>query len=116
MLRDPRAYLWDMRDAASAIQEFVAGMNSADYASSVLVQSAVERKFEIIGEALAQLAKLDPVLAARVPHLSQIIAFRNQLVHGYAVVKQQTVWNVVQDSLPPLVDQVHALLLEIGEV
>ena len=47
-----------------------------------LVYSAVERKFAIIGEALSQLAKARPEMAARIPHVPQIVAFRNQLIHG----------------------------------
>lgn len=116
MQRDPRAYLWDVREAALAIKSFVAGLDAAAYAATPLVHSAVERKFEIIGEALSQLAKLDKALAARVPGLPQIVAFRNQLIHSYAKVNHGTVWNVVQDSLPPLLACVQALLLELGEV
>ena len=116
MQRDPRAYLWDVREAALAIQGFVAGMDVTAYASTPLVHSAVERKFEIIGEALGQLARLDPALASRVPNLPRIVAFRNQLIHGYALVNHSTVWNVVQDSLPPLLVCVQALLQELGEI
>ena len=115
MQRDPRAFLWDVRESAMAIQGFIAGMNADAYAGNDLVQSAVERKFEIIGEALNQLAKLDAVLAARIPELPQIVAFRNQLIHGYATIKAQTVWNVAQTSLPALLVCVSGLLKGLGE-
>ena len=95
---------------------FVAGLDVAVYAATPLVHSAVERKFEIIGEALSQLARLDAALAARFPELPQIDAFRNQLIHGYAAVNHSTVWNVVQDSLPQLLACVQVLLQELGEV
>lgn len=52
MQRDPRAYLWDVREAAGAILEFIAGKTFEDYAGDRLLRSAVERQFEIIGEAL----------------------------------------------------------------
>ena len=78
------------------------------------MRSAVERKFEVIGEALNQLSKADASLAARVPHLRQIVAFRNQLIHGYALVDHQTVWGVVQHSLPALRQAVDTLLHELG--
>jgi len=52
MQRDPRAYLWDARESAAAILEFVASKTFEDYASDRLLRSAVERQFEIIGEAL----------------------------------------------------------------
>jgi len=52
MRRDPRAFLWDALSAAEAIQSFVHGHDAQHYASYALLHSAVERKFEIIGEAL----------------------------------------------------------------
>ena len=52
MQRDPRAFLWDVREAALAIQSFTTGMDAAAYAANPMAQAAVERKFEIIGEAL----------------------------------------------------------------
>ena len=48
-------------------------------------------KFEIIGEALNQLAKHDPALARRIPDIRDIIAFRNILIHGYAVIEHDQV-------------------------
>ena len=53
MQRDPRAFLWDVRESALAIQQFTAGMDAAAYAGNAMAQAAVERKFEIIGEALS---------------------------------------------------------------
>jgi uncharacterized protein with HEPN domain len=80
--RDPRAFLWDVREAALAVHAFTSGMDAVAYVNSELVQAAVERKFEVIGEALNQLARVDSLLAERVPDLPQIVAFRNQLIHG----------------------------------
>ena len=116
MQRDPRAFLWDVRESAISIESFVVGMDASAYAANEMAQAAVERKFEIIGEALSQLAKLDPALAARISDLPQIVAFRNQLIHGYATVKHGTVWNVIQNSLPSLIACVRSLLQELGEV
>lgn len=114
MQRDPRAFLWDVRESVLAIQAFTADMDVAAYTANEMAQAAVERKFEIIGEALNQLAKLDTALAARIPDLSQIVAFRNQLIHGYATVNVSTVWNVAQNALPPLLGAVQSLLDELG--
>jgi uncharacterized protein with HEPN domain len=113
MQRDPRAFLWDARESALAIQSFTAGMNAATYAGNPMAQAAVERKFEVIGEALNQLAKLDAAVAARIPDLPQIVAFRNQLIHGYATVNVGTVWNITQSALPSLIDAVQTLLDEL---
>jgi uncharacterized protein with HEPN domain len=73
----------------------------------------VERKFEIIGEALAQLAKRDPSIAARIAAHRRMIAFRNILVHGYADVDDQLVWDIVESKLADLRRQVTALLREL---
>jgi uncharacterized protein with HEPN domain len=114
MQRDPRAWLWDVQAAAEAIESFVIGLDSTGYASSELVHSAVERKFEIIGEALNQLSKSNPAVAARIPDVAQIVAFRNQLIHGYALVDHDTVWGVITNSLPAMRKVVAALLAELG--
>jgi uncharacterized protein with HEPN domain len=64
----------------------------------------------VIGEALNQLSKARPDLAADIPHLAQIAAFRNLLIHGYAGVDHATVWGVVQHSLPTLREAVRMRL------
>jgi uncharacterized protein with HEPN domain len=97
--RDPRAYLWDAAQAAQAIESFVALHNSESFLIAELVNAAVERKFEIIGEALNQLSKVDPAIAVRVPDLAKIVAFRNQLIHGYAGIERGLVWNIIKSSL-----------------
>ena len=99
MERDPRAYLWDVQQAANAIEQFVAGLDAAGYAQNALVRAAVERQFEIIGEALNRLSKISPDLARRVPELREIVGFRNVLIHGYATVSepaQPVVWGYAE--------------------
>jgi uncharacterized protein with HEPN domain len=113
MPRDVRAFLWDVQHAADTILQFVVGLDVRTYAETELVHSAVERKFEIIGEALAQIAKLDPGLAQRIPDIRDIVAFRNLLIHGYAVVQHDRVWRVIEASLPDLRATVAALLDEL---
>jgi uncharacterized protein with HEPN domain len=53
MQRDPRAYLWDIQQAANLIVQFTTGRAFDDYLADVMFRSAVERQFMIIGEALA---------------------------------------------------------------
>lgn len=75
-----------------------------------MLRSAVERQFEIIGEALARLARLDELLAACISEYRRIIAFRNIMIHGYAQVDDRVVWDIVQSKLPALHREVVALL------
>ena len=78
------------------------GKSFTDFDSDLVLRSAVERQFEILGEALNRLDRLDAALATRIPDLRQIVAFRNILIHGYASVDRARVWRAVQDDLPPL--------------
>jgi uncharacterized protein with HEPN domain len=81
-----------------------------------MLRSAVERQFEIIGEALNQALVLDPSLALRISGAPRIIVFRNRLIHGYATVSDEVVWRVVEGSLPLLQREVQTLLAEAGSV
>ena len=115
MKPDAQALLWDVERAAGAIAGFVEGFDTRRYAASDVVRSAVERKFEIIGEALGRLAKIDPKLVERIPRYRETIAFRNLLIHGYAAVDHDRVWRIARESLPPLREAVAALLREEGD-
>ena len=114
MQRDPKSLLWDAHAAAEVIAAVTAGKSFADFDRDIVLRSAVERQFEIIGEALAQLARIDAAIAQKVPDLRQIIAFRNVLIHGYATVDPARVWRVIEDNLPPLRTALAALLAALG--
>lgn len=75
-----------------------------------MLRAAVERQFEIIGEALSKLAKGHDDIASRVTDYRRIIAFRNILIHGYADVDDRLVWDIVVTKLPALRQDVRALL------
>ena len=110
MQRDPKSLLWDAHEAAEVITAVTAGKSFADFDRDIVLRSAVERQFEIIGEALAQLARINAAMAQKVPDLRQIIAFRNVLIHGYATVDPARVWRVIEDNLPLLRAALAALL------
>jgi uncharacterized protein with HEPN domain len=105
-----------MQTAAETILEFTASRTLDDYLTDRMLRSAVERQFEIIGEALCQLGKLAPQLTGRIPDAPQIVAFRNMPIHGYASVNDRTVWKTVEESLPLLLAVVKELLDEAGVI
>jgi len=90
--------------------DFTSGKTLDDYRANAMLRSAVERQFEIIGEALAQLAKLDEKIVARISEHRPIIAFRNILIHGYADIDERLVWDIVQAKLPVLRREIERLL------
>jgi len=92
MEHEARKYLWDARKAADAVARFAEGKTFDDYLADDLLRSAVERQLQNVGEAIAQLAKLDTRTAERVPGFREIVAFRNILVHGYALLDNRLVW------------------------
>lgn len=110
MRLEAKKYLEDMRQAAVRIREFTEGKTWEDYAGDALLRAGVERQFEIIGEALQQLSKIEPGLVSTIADSKRIIAFRNILIHGYAVVDDRVVWDVVQQNLPALHRQVEQIL------
>lgn len=75
-----------------------------------MLRSAVERQFQIIGEALNRLSKVDSGTAGRVPDLARIVAFRNVLVHGYAQIDDALVWDVASTRVPELTAVLAGLL------
>ncbi|MGH8453908.1 MAG: HepT-like ribonuclease domain-containing protein [Nevskiales bacterium] len=110
MQLEARKYLFDIHKAVNLLMEFTAGKQFTDYSHDAMLRAAVEREFEIIGEALNHLARLDSRLVASISEYRRIIAFRNILIHGYADVDDRLVWGVVETRLPKLHDEIEALL------
>lgn len=103
-------YLFDIQSAASLLATFVDGRDWDSYQSDPMLRAAVERQFEIIGEALSQLRNHDAAMAERISEHRRIVDFRNRLIHGYADIDDALVWDVVQTRLGPLRREVDALL------
>ena len=112
MRLETRKYLYDMQHTIALLREFTSGKTFADYEREAMLRAAVERKLEVIGEAVAQLAKLDASVAACISEYPRIIAFRNMLIHGYTDVDDRLVWEVVETKLPALNHEVGVLLDE----
>jgi uncharacterized protein with HEPN domain len=102
-------YLAHIADSIAAIESYVAGGRDA-FMRERLIQDAVVRNFEIIGEAANRLST-----AVRdrpgIPW-GKMIAFRNRLIHGYWSVDLLLVWDVVTRELPALKGEVARLLGE----
>lgn len=76
-----------------------------------MLQSAVERQFEIIGEALNRLLKVDPELGKSITDHRRIVEFRNRLIHGYANVDGETVWAILETMLPKLRNELAEVIV-----
>jgi uncharacterized protein with HEPN domain len=102
MPRDVRAYLSDVVTSCDAIAQAVDGMVMADYLSSRLVRSSVEREFIIVGEAVTVLRRRAPDVYAAIAEARRIVDFRNQLTHEYQRIDDEAVWVIVERDVPVL--------------
>ncbi len=110
MQREALKYVFDIKIAAEKIQRFVAGKSQADYLRDELLQSGVERQFEIIGEAIGKLHNVDPRLIDSITDYQKMISFRNVLIHGYATIDPLIVWGVVEANLKKLIGESNDIL------
>ena len=104
--------LFDMAEACRAIQEFNSTGGLIEYSADPMRRAATERMFEIIGEAMVRLREADPATFGQVPESHAIIGFRNRLIHGYDLVDDEVVWNIIRDRVPGLLRAADALLQE----
>jgi uncharacterized protein with HEPN domain len=112
MTNEAKKRLLDVANACEAIAEFVAGVDFSGYENNRLLRSAVERQFEIIGEALNKAGAVEASLPAQIPEFHRIIGLRNRLIHGYDNVDDEILWDIVQSKLAPLKAQIDDLLRE----
>lgn len=105
-----KKHLHDILEACKLIERFVGDKTLTGYQSDPMLRSAVERQFQIIGEALQQLIREYPSTAKSISDYRSIINFRNILVHGYDMVDDEVVWGVIEQSLPILHREVDSLM------
>lgn len=104
-----KACLEDVLHSIRLIDTFLGSVKRfEDYSANLMLKSAVERKIEIIGEALNNAMKLDSALS--VTNARKIVDMRNKLIHGYDEVDDSVVWNVLIKHLPALKLEVEKLI------
>ena len=105
------AHLHDIVQAGNAVRRFVDGRSLNDYTSDEKLRSAVERKCEIMGEALNRIQRDEPAVLQHIRDHQDIISFRNILIHGYDTIDDLIVWAVIEEGLDNLIKDTEALLL-----
>jgi len=110
MEHDPKAYLFDIKQACDEIKDFTHGMSFEEYLLNSMVKAAVERKFLVIGEAMIKLKREHPEILGKISDHEKIAGFRNVLVHGYDIIDDATVWSAIKDSMPILRNEVEEIL------
>lgn len=102
MALEARKRLVDALEAIRALERFTDDVDLNSYLTNEVLQSAVERKFEIIGEALKKAAAAKPELQSQIPELSAVISTCNRIIHEYDAVDQLILWDTVKNDLTDL--------------
>ena len=110
MLLEIKKYLYDIKQAIEEIESFLKDKTYHDFTNTILLQSAVERKFEIIGEALNRIKQVDEEFLGKMTDANKIISFRNVIAHGYDIVDTKIIWDAVEFNLPKLKSEIANLL------
>jgi uncharacterized protein with HEPN domain len=106
--------LHDAVAAIEAAQLFMGHSSYTDYAANHQLRSAVERQLEILGEACAQLDKLNTGWREKIADLGLAIGLRNRIIHGYDEVDDAMVFETVQRDLPGLHRSILGYLPVLG--
>jgi uncharacterized protein with HEPN domain len=104
-----KKYLFDILASIEAIGTHLSG--TVDYASfsrQLTMKRAIEREFEIIGEAVRHLVEMNANI--QITDSRKIIALRNRIIHGYDTVDDAIIWAAVIKNLPVLKDEITKLL------
>lgn len=80
------------------------------YSKDILLKWAIERNLEIIGEAMNRIIKEDPQI--KIDNSRRIIGLRNQIIHGYDSVSDESIWGIIMIHLPRLEKEVELLIQE----
>jgi len=102
-------YLLDALNACRAIIEFVEDKALSEYKQDMLLRSAVERQFEILGEALSNLDNLALHYRREYPEIGNIIGMRNRIIHGYDTVDDDIVWDAIKNHIPVLKEWLESM-------
>lgn len=114
MLRDPKVLFHDVLDGICKISRYTEGMTSEHFHDDEKTVDAVVRNLEIIGEAVKQVPEN---LRDRYTDVDwqRIAGLRDVLIHGYFGVDLDIVWDIVQNKLPVLQEQVSKIIAEHGD-
>ena len=111
--RDFKLFLFDILASIDAIEEYFNKINKKEFFESQLLQDAVVRRLEIIGEASKNIPLRIKNQNEEIPW-KKIVGLRNVITHEYFGVNLERVWNIVKDDLPEFKKQIKKIYDELG--
>ncbi len=111
-MTDDRAFLLHIRDALREVREFVEGTDYEGFLEDRMMQNAVMRSFEVVGEA-ARL--VSPEFRDAHPNVPWRLMgdFRNKLIHDYFALDLEVIWNTATEDAPMLLAQIEGLVEDV---
>ena len=107
--KEPIFFLQDVQNSVSKIFKYTDGINYNDFISNDMIKDAVERNFEIIGEAVKNLSEDFRNKYPNIP-FKQIAGMRDKLIHDYFGVDYEIVWKTIKDKLPQFYSDITELI------
>jgi uncharacterized protein with HEPN domain len=112
--KDPRIYLAQILERIARIEDFTA-MGKTSFLNNPLIQDAVIRNLEVIGEASRRVGSAYQVAHPEIPW-REMSGLRNILVHDYESVNLEKIWQVVEKELPSVKDTVKKMLPPLDQL
>ena len=104
-----RKFLFDIKESIESIENFLGDKRDFSiYLSDKMLRRAVEREFEIMGEAMNRIEKIDSTV--EISSKKQIIGVRNRVIHGYDKIDNEIIWGIIIRHLPTLKQEIDSLL------
>jgi uncharacterized protein with HEPN domain len=109
MDKEIKKFLFDIRESIVSIDNYLGDKRDFnDYQSNKMLRRAIEREFEIIGEAMSRIDKIGPDI--QISSKRQIISMRNRVIHGYDKIDDEIIWGTIVRHLPILKDEIDKLI------
>jgi len=109
--REWHFYIDDMIQFAEKVLAYTNGLDQAGFTRDSLTHDATLRNLELIGEAATHIPEEVRSSHPQIPW-RMIVAARNQLIHGYLGIDDDTLWSIIQDDIPELLNLLKALKIK----
>ncbi|RPH31404.1 MAG: DUF86 domain-containing protein [Bacteroidales bacterium] len=104
-----KKFLYDIKESIESIENYLGDKRDFNaYIEDKMLRRAVEREFEIIGEAMNRIEKIDSTI--NISSKKQIVNMRNRVIHGYDKIDNEIIWGTVVRHLPKLKQEIETLL------
>ncbi len=110
MPRNYKMHVWEVQQAAKAILQFTHGKTFDDYATNLILRSAIERQINKIGGAATRLIVNDDPNARRIGSAAGALGFGNTLDHSWPEVEDDEIWDFIENKLQSLLNDATAAL------